>query len=60
VVMARNDDDAYESVCSATPADVELVMIGGDVAYGRRDWVGDAGAVHAAGETYAVWLSACA
>ena len=40
VVMARNDDDAYESVCSSTPADVQLVMIGGDVAYGRRDWVG--------------------
>lgn len=39
VVMARRDDDAYESVCSATPADVELVMIGGDVAYGRREWV---------------------
>jgi 5-methylthioadenosine/S-adenosylhomocysteine deaminase len=39
VVMARNDDDAYESVSASTPADVELVMIGGDVAYGRRDWV---------------------
>jgi len=26
-------------VCASTPADVELVMIGGDVAYGRRDWV---------------------
>ncbi|WP_036223872.1 amidohydrolase family protein [Marmoricola sp. URHB0036] len=39
VVMARQDDDAYESVCESTPADVELVMIGGDVAYGRADWV---------------------
>jgi hypothetical protein len=39
VVMARQDDDAYESVCASTPADVELVMIGGDVAYGRADWV---------------------
>jgi hypothetical protein len=39
VVMARQDDDVYESVCDSTPADVELVMIGGDVAYGRRDWV---------------------
>ncbi len=39
VVLARQDTDAYESVCSSTPADVELVMIGGDVAYGRRDWV---------------------
>lgn len=40
VVMARQDADAFESVCASTPADVELVMIGGDVAYGRRDWVG--------------------
>jgi cytosine/adenosine deaminase-related metal-dependent hydrolase len=39
VVMARRDRDAYESVCDSTPADVQLVMIGGDVAYGRRDWV---------------------
>lgn len=39
VVMARQDTDAYESVCSSTPAEVELVLIGGDVAYGRRDWV---------------------
>ncbi len=39
VVMARQDDDVHESVCDSTPADVELVMIGGDVAYGRSDWV---------------------
>jgi cytosine/adenosine deaminase-related metal-dependent hydrolase len=39
VVMARQDDDVFESVCDSTPADVELVMIGGDVAYGRTDWV---------------------
>ncbi|MEO7350286.1 MAG: amidohydrolase family protein, partial [Marmoricola sp.] len=39
VVMARQDADAHESVCASTPADVELVMIGGDVAYGRSDWV---------------------
>jgi 5-methylthioadenosine/S-adenosylhomocysteine deaminase len=39
VVLARQDQDAYESVCASTPADVELVMIGGDVAYGRSDWV---------------------
>jgi cytosine/adenosine deaminase-related metal-dependent hydrolase len=39
VVMARQDDDVHESVCDSTPADVELVMIGGDVAYGRADWV---------------------
>jgi cytosine/adenosine deaminase-related metal-dependent hydrolase len=39
VVMARHDDDAYESVCASTPAAVELVMIGGDVTYARRDWL---------------------
>ena len=39
VVMERRDRDAYESVCESTPADVQLVMIGGDVAYGRHDWV---------------------
>ncbi|MBV9830880.1 MAG: amidohydrolase family protein [Marmoricola sp.] len=39
VVMARQDADAHESVCSSTPADVELVMIGGDLLYGRQDWV---------------------
>ncbi len=39
VVMERQDDDVFESVCDSTPADVELVMIGGDVAYGRTDWV---------------------
>jgi 5-methylthioadenosine/S-adenosylhomocysteine deaminase len=39
VVMARQDTDAYESVCSSSPADVELVMIGGDLVYGRDDWV---------------------
>ena len=36
VVMTRQDDDVHESVCDSTPADVELVMIGGDVAYGRE------------------------
>jgi len=39
VVMARQDTDPHESVCDSTPADVELVMIGGDLVYGRHDWV---------------------
>ena len=39
VVLTRRDADAHESVCASTPADVELVMVGGDVAYGRQDWV---------------------
>jgi cytosine/adenosine deaminase-related metal-dependent hydrolase len=40
VVFARADTDAYESVCASTPNDVELVLIGGDLVYGRTDWVG--------------------
>ena len=39
LVLAAQDDDAYESVCASTPADVQLVLIGGDLAYGRQDWV---------------------
>jgi 5-methylthioadenosine/S-adenosylhomocysteine deaminase len=39
VVFARADADPYESVCASTPNDVELVLIGGDLVYGRQDWV---------------------
>jgi hypothetical protein len=39
LVLARRDDDAYESVCRSTAMDVELVTIGGDLSYGRTDWV---------------------
>ncbi len=39
LVLARCDPDPYESVCAATPNDVELVLIGGGLAYGRADWV---------------------
>jgi cytosine/adenosine deaminase-related metal-dependent hydrolase len=39
VVFARADSDPYESVCDSTPNDVELVLIGGDLVYGRKDWV---------------------
>ena len=41
VVMERRAGDAHESVCDSTPADVELVLIGGDLVYGREDWVRD-------------------
>lgn len=41
VVLQRRDDDLYESVCAATPQDVQLVLIGGDPTYGRDDWVRD-------------------
>ena len=39
VVLARNHPDPYESVCESIPNDVELVLIGGDIVYGRDDWV---------------------
>lgn len=37
--MERQDRDAYGAFCTSSPSDVELVMIGGDVLYGRHDWV---------------------
>jgi cytosine/adenosine deaminase-related metal-dependent hydrolase len=39
LVLARRDTDPFESVCAAIPNDVELVLIGGDLTYGRADWV---------------------
>jgi 5-methylthioadenosine/S-adenosylhomocysteine deaminase len=38
VVLAREADDPWESVCSSTPGDVELVLIGGDIVYAREDF----------------------
>ncbi len=38
VVLARRHDDPYESVCQSDPGDVQLVCVGGDITYGRRDW----------------------
>ncbi|HYN57671.1 MAG TPA: amidohydrolase family protein [Motilibacterales bacterium] len=40
VVLARRADDPYDSVVAAYPSDVELVMIGGDIVFGRPDWCG--------------------
>jgi 5-methylthioadenosine/S-adenosylhomocysteine deaminase len=37
-VLEWHRDDVYENVCDADPGWVELVMIGGDVAYARSDW----------------------
>jgi 5-methylthioadenosine/S-adenosylhomocysteine deaminase len=39
VVLERKHADAYESVLLADPASVELVMIGGDIVYGRQEWM---------------------
>jgi cytosine/adenosine deaminase-related metal-dependent hydrolase len=38
-VFERVHDDPWESIAQAEPAQVDLVMIGGDVAYGRADLV---------------------
>ena len=35
-------EDPWENVVEADPSWVELVMIGGDLAYGRADWMRDA------------------
>jgi cytosine/adenosine deaminase-related metal-dependent hydrolase len=37
VVLERHADDPYENVCLADPSWVDLVLIGGDLTYGRAD-----------------------
>jgi 5-methylthioadenosine/S-adenosylhomocysteine deaminase len=39
VVLERRLDDPYENVLEAEPAWVQLVMIDGDLPYGRADWL---------------------
>lgn len=39
VVLQRQHADPYDNVVAAYPSWVQLVMIGGDVIYGRTDWV---------------------
>lgn len=38
-VLERRHEDPYRSVVEAYPAEVELVTIGGFLAYGRSDWM---------------------
>jgi len=38
LVLERHHDDPYENVCQADPSWVDLVLIAGDVTYGRSDW----------------------
>jgi cytosine/adenosine deaminase-related metal-dependent hydrolase len=38
-VLALRDNDPYESVCESGSNDVELVVIDGQLCYGRADWV---------------------
>jgi cytosine/adenosine deaminase-related metal-dependent hydrolase len=41
VVFERREQDPWENVVAADPSWVELVMIDGDLAYGREDWLTD-------------------
>jgi 5-methylthioadenosine/S-adenosylhomocysteine deaminase len=38
VVVQQQHDGAYDNIIAAYPSWVELVMIGGDIIYGRPDW----------------------
>lgn len=40
-ILQKRLDDPYENVVSAYPSWVEMVMIGGDIIYGRPDWVAE-------------------
>ncbi|MFD8495815.1 amidohydrolase family protein [Amycolatopsis sp. NPDC059657] len=50
VVFERHDADPWENVASADPSQVQLVTIGGDIAYGHRDLVKELVGHEAAGE----------
>ena len=39
LVLERHHDDPWENVLAADPSWVELVMIDGDLSYGRSDWM---------------------
>jgi 5-methylthioadenosine/S-adenosylhomocysteine deaminase len=41
VVFERRREDPWENVVEADPSWIELVMIDGDLAYGRADWMAD-------------------
>jgi cytosine/adenosine deaminase-related metal-dependent hydrolase len=51
VVLERHHDDPYENVCQADPSWVDLVLIGGDITYGRSDWYAQLAGPAAAGTT---------
>ena len=39
VVVERRHPDPWEAVVQSAPSSVELVVLGGDVAFGRASWV---------------------
>jgi 5-methylthioadenosine/S-adenosylhomocysteine deaminase len=41
VVFERRREDPWENIVEASPSWVDLVMIDGDLAYGRADWMTD-------------------
>lgn len=41
VVLSRHHSDPWQSVVRSDRRSVELVVLGGDVAYGRREWAED-------------------
>jgi cytosine/adenosine deaminase-related metal-dependent hydrolase len=41
VVFERHEEDPWENVVESDPSRVELVMVDGDIAYGREDWFTD-------------------
>lgn len=57
VVLERHRADPWENVVDADPAWVEAVMIGGDLSYGRAEWVARVVGAEAAGalESLVVW-----
>jgi 5-methylthioadenosine/S-adenosylhomocysteine deaminase len=55
VVFERRHPDAYENIVTAEPAGVSLVMIGGDMAYGRADWIRSLSDAHAQLQQLLAW-----
>ena len=55
LVLERHHDDPYENVCQAEPSWVEMVLIGGDITYGRADWYTRLAAEPDSGENLLAW-----
>jgi 5-methylthioadenosine/S-adenosylhomocysteine deaminase len=55
LVLERHHDDPYENVVNADASWVELVMIGGDITYGRADWYTGLAADPTSGEPLIAW-----
>ena len=55
LVLERHHEDPYENVCIADPSWVEMVLIGGDITYGRVDWYQRLAAQPDSGEELVAW-----